>query len=121
MVGGDAAVDVSGQRESAGAAERLSGDHPTRGHGLGIGAEDHALCIGVVVGESVHRGIGRRLRGPGEAFLRDPDALQQRDAPVVVLVHAHAEVDLVGVGVPVELVGESKNRIVRRRFYRGEQ
>jgi hypothetical protein len=101
--------EVGPDLERTGAAERLDGAHPLQQGG--IGAERQLLDRSVVRPESVDGQVATRRRVLGDALLGLPDALQQRQLALGVLVDAHPQVDLVRIGVGDEGLGETQNGV----------
>jgi hypothetical protein len=119
--GADALQEVRTDLEATGAAERLDrGDTPLGDDGA-LGAEHQALH-GLVIGrDAVDRQVAARLRRRQDGALRLLHALQQRQLAVVVVVDAHAEIDLPRLRVGGELFIESKNRVAGSLFNGGKK
>ncbi|MCY1517210.1 hypothetical protein D9M68_518800 [compost metagenome] len=119
-VGVELLEEVGADLQAAGAADGLDGGHAAGGDGLALGAEDQALD-GVVVGhDAVDRQVAAGRWGLHHVLLGGLHALEQGQLAVVVVIHADAEIDLVGVGVGCKLLVEAEDRVARRHFDRGE-
>jgi hypothetical protein len=56
-----------------------------------------------------------------DLLLGTAHALEDRHLAVVVVIDADAEIDLAGVGVGDESLGDTQNRVARRHFNAGEE
>ena len=120
-VGRDLFQEVSADFQAACAADGLHGGHAAGLDHIGVGAKDQAFDRIVIGHDAVDRQIatGRRLIHHG--FFSGLYALQQRQLTVIVEVHAHAQVDLVGVGVGSKLLVQTQDRVAGGHFDGGKQ
>ena len=109
-VGADLLREVGTDLRAASAADGLHGGHAAGLHGFAVGAEHQAL-------DGCHRRRCRRWAGshgrwafPSWSFQR-PARTAARQLAVVVEINADAQVDLVGVGVGVELFVQTQDGV----------
>ncbi len=120
-IGADLLEEIGADLQAAGTADGLHGGHTARGDGLAARPE-HQRLDGIVIGDDAVDGqvaACRRLVHHG--FFSGLDALQQGQLAVVVEIHAHPQVDLVGVGVSSVLLVQTQDRVARCHFDGGEE
>ena len=113
--------EIGADLQSARAAQRLHRDHALVLQRRRIRPE-HQRLHGLVVGLQA---VDRQVR-PGRALQRLllldlAHAGEQRHLAVLVVIHAHAEVDLVRVLVRDVELGDAEDRVLRRHRHRGER
>ena len=120
-VGCDFLEEVGADLEAARAANGLHGRHAAGLDHFGVGPKDQALD-GVVIG---HDAVdGQVATGGGlvhHGFFSGLHALEQGQFAGIVEIHAHAQVDLVGVGVGSKLLVQTQDRVAGGHFDGGKQ
>ena len=117
----DLLQEVGADLQAAGAADGLHGGDTAAGDDLAVGPEHQTLHGLVIGGDAVDRQVAARLRRLEHLALGLDHALQQRQLAVVVVVDAHAQVDLGGVGVGTKLFVQTQDRVARGHFDGREQ
>ncbi|EAZ59275.1 conserved hypothetical protein [Pseudomonas aeruginosa 2192] len=115
-VGQQALEEVGAELERAGAADGLGRDHTAGGQQLGLVTEQQFLYALVVGGDPFDRQVAARRVGLDAGLLGSLHGTQQRNAPLLVVVHAHAQVDLARTGIGVEGFVQAKDGITRCHF-----
>ncbi len=120
-VGADLLQEIGADLQAARAADGLHGRNAAGGDGLAAFAE-HQRLDGVVIGDDAVDGqvaACRRLVHHG--LFRGLDALEQGQLAVVVEIHAHPRLTLLGVGVGSVLLVQTQDRVARCHFDGGEE
>ena len=112
--------EVGADLQAARAANGLDRGHAAGLDGFAVGPENQALDCGVIGGNAVDGQITAGRRGFCHGFFSCAHALQQGQLAAVVVINTHAEVDLVGVGVGVELLVQTQDRVAGGHFDSGE-
>jgi hypothetical protein len=112
--------EIGAHLQAAGAADGLDRRHALGRDGLAVGAEDQRLDGAVVGGDAIDGQIAARAGRLHHVFFHRPHAGQQRKLAVVVVIDAHAEIDLVGIAVGGILLVETQDRVARRHLDGGE-
>ena len=103
--------------QCARATHGLGGGHAAGGDQLAVGTEQQLASGLGVGGQAVDRQVAARTRVQRQLLLDAVDGAQQRDAAVLVVVDAHAEVDLGRAGVGVVGLGQAQDRIAWNLFH----
>ncbi|CRP22050.1 hypothetical protein PAERUG_E6_London_17_VIM_2_12_12_01429 [Pseudomonas aeruginosa] len=114
--GQQALEEIGAELESAGTADGLGGDHATFGEQLGVVAEQQFLHALVIGGDALDRQVAARRVGLDTRLLCSLHGAQQRNAPLLVVVHAHAQVDLARAGIGVERFVQAKDGVTGCHF-----
>ena len=121
VVGGaELAQEVRAQFQAAGTAQRLHGHGALLGDDRAVGAQQQALHGRVVGGKTVDRQVGLGRAHLQQLFLGGAHAGQQGHLAVVVVIHAHAQVHLVGVLVSHIGFSHAQDRVLGGEFDVGE-
>ncbi len=110
-------TDFQGARTTNG----LGGDHAASGQQGRVVAEQQLLYRLVVGGNAVDRQVATGSVLSGANCLGFDNGAQEWNASLLVAVHAHPKVDLVGTGVGVECFVEAQDWIAWCHFDSGEQ
>ncbi len=103
--------------QRAAAADGLRGRHAAGSHQRGVGAKQQLLGGLVVRGQAVDGQVTARFGVLRELLLDLVHGAQQRDAPVFVVIDAHAQVDLVGAAVGVVGLGQAQDGVAWNLFH----
>jgi hypothetical protein len=117
----EALQEVGAELEPAGAAEGLHGRHAAGLADRRVGAKYEILDRTVVSSDAIDRQVVAGLRRFHHQLFGRLHAGQQRQLAVLVEVDADAEVDLCRIGVGVELIVESEDRVAGRQLDVGEE
>jgi len=120
-VGTDFFQEVGADLQTAGAADGLHGRHAAGLDHVGVGTKDQALDRVVIGHDAVDRQVATGSRFFHHGFFSGLYALEQGQLAFVVEVHAHAQVDLVGVGVGSVLLVQTQDRVAGGHFDGGKQ
>src|SRR5690606_32047323 len=108
-VGQQALEEVGAGLQRAGAAQRLGGDHAAVGQQGGVGAEQQLLHGAVVAGQALDRQVAARRAGGQAGLLGLGHCLEQRNAPILVVVNPDTEIDLGGAAIGIERFVEAQD------------
>ncbi|MNL51620.1 hypothetical protein D3C87_1747310 [compost metagenome] len=110
------AQKIGADLQCAGAAQCLRGQYaPGRGQ-RGIFAQQQRLRTLVVAGDAFNRQIAASGGGFNAGGFGLANGAQQGDPSLIVVVHAHAQVDFTRARIRVELFVQTKNGVARREF-----
>ena len=108
-------VRADAQRTAA--ADGLRGGHAAGGQQRRILAEDQ-LAGGLVVGrQAVDRQVAARFGVIGQLLFDPVHGAEQRDAAALVVIDAHAQVDLDRTAVGVVSLGQAQDRVAWDQFH----
>ncbi|MNM76588.1 hypothetical protein D3C81_884150 [compost metagenome] len=107
--------------QCAGPANRLSGDHAAFCQQLGISAEQQLLHALVIGGNTFDRQVATRCMGFDAGLFGGLHGAQQRQAAILVVIHANPQIDLAGTGIGIERFVQSQDGVAGGHFDGGEQ
>ncbi len=120
-VGGEALDEIRAHPEGSRPSHALNRRDPALDCGGVICPEQECLDGAHVLRDAVHGQVGTREAALGERLVSQSHALQERNFPAVVVIDAHAQVDLVQIGIGDEGLCHPENRIPGGHLQVGEQ